>query len=165
GQVISLLSTFLMFSVLPGFKQYLDFKHFDKARKLYGRVWKILLVCGVLVVVCGSFAGSLAVEFLTHKKYLLPELWFVLPLMLLLAAISYGYDLILVTLFAFEMDEWILKNEILALLLAGVLFYASTLMAAAPEKLFLILIAAIAGETFMVARGVLKTRRLLQKLP
>jgi hypothetical protein len=62
----------------------------------------------------------------THQKYVLPEFWFVLPLMLLLAAISYGYDLILITLFALDKTRWLLSREYTAFTLA-LLFFISSL--------------------------------------
>ena len=44
AQVMSLFSTFLMFSALPGLREYIDQKHWHKVRTLYG---KILLVMSV----------------------------------------------------------------------------------------------------------------------
>lgn len=61
----------------------------------------------------------------TNKEYFLPEFWFVLPLMLLLAAISYGYDLILITLFAFDKTKWLLSREYIAMSVALIFFIAS----------------------------------------
>jgi len=159
AQVASLFSTFLMFSMLPGFKEYLDGKHWQKAKVLLDRVWKILLVAGVVLVAGGSLFGNFAIELLTHKKFILPELWFVLPLMLLLAAVSYGYDLILITLFAMEKDLWLMKREMLALGLAGVILALTGLFPDAGVKVALIIFSAIAGETFMVVSGLMKIRK------
>jgi hypothetical protein len=61
----------------------------------------------------------------THERYFLPEFWFILPLMLLLAAISYGYDLILITLFAFDKTRWLLSREFFALTVALFFFIFS----------------------------------------
>jgi|GEM_PF-1054362 len=163
AQVASLFSTFLMFSMLPGFKEYLDGKHLEKARKLLNRVWKILLAAGVLLVIGGSLFGNFAIELLTHKKFILPELWFILPLMLLLAAISYGYDLILITLFALEKDLWLLKRECLALIMAMSVFALSYAMIDVRWRIFAIILGAIVGETFMVVSGLKKIQRVLQK--
>ena len=162
AQVLSLFSTFLMFSVLPGFKEYIDLKHWQKARALFGRIWKILLAAGVALVVGGSIFGGFAIELLTHKKYILPEFWFILPLMLVLAAVSYGYDLILITLFAMEKDSWLLKRELLALTLALLFFCFSNVAESVQVKLFLIILASIAGESFMVIMGTLKIRKSFQ---
>jgi O-antigen/teichoic acid export membrane protein len=156
AQVASLFSTFLMFSVLPGFKEYLDGKHWQKARVLLDRVWKILLGAGVLLVVGGSFFGGVAIEMLTHKKFILPELWFMLPMMLLLAAVSYGYDLILITLFAMEKDIWLIKREFIALSIAGLILAASTLFPDQQLKIGLIILSALAAESFMVVSGLVR---------
>ncbi len=153
AQVLSLFSTFLMFSVLPGFKQYLANGDMKKARVLFGRIWKLLLAAGVAMVVFGSLLGPWMLELLTHKKYFLPEFWFVLPLMLLLAAISYGYDLVLITLFAFEEEIWFLKREVLALILALMIFAASFFIEPLQLKIAAIILAAILGEGFMVLIG------------
>jgi O-antigen/teichoic acid export membrane protein len=162
AQVVSLLSTFLMFSALPGLKEYIDQKHWEKVHRLYKKIWQILALSGTLLVIGGSLAGPLLIELLTHKKFFLPEFWFVLPLMLLLAAISYGYDLVLITLFALEKDFWLLKRECLALLISLLFFGISTLVPALQPKLLLIIAGAIAGETTMVTLGLAKIKRLLK---
>lgn len=161
AQVFSLFSTFLMFSVLPGLKEYIDQQHWQKVKWLYKRVGLLLLVTGVLLVSIGSWFGPFMIELLTHKKYFLPEFWFVLPLMLLLAAISYGYDFILITLFALEKDLWILKRECLALTLALVVFLSSFLVEDLQLKLLLIISGAIVGESVMVWWGVRKVKRII----
>jgi O-antigen/teichoic acid export membrane protein len=151
-----------MFSVLPGFKEYIDLKHWQKARTLLNRIWKIMLVAGVLLVAGGSLFGGFAIELLTHKKYILPEFWFVLPLMLLLAAVSYGYDMILIMLFALDEDLWLLKREFAALGLASVLFIASYLVIPPEGRLLLILCGSIVGETFMVASGLVRIGQIFR---
>jgi O-antigen/teichoic acid export membrane protein len=163
AQVLSLFSTFLMFSVLPGFKEYIDQKHWHKARILFKKVWKIMLIAGALLVVCGSLFGDLAITMLTHKKYVVPELWFLLPLMLILAAVSYGYDLILIILFAMEKDLWILKREVLALTISLTIFVIATQAGAMQGRLALIIGAAIAAESFMVISGLIKIKKLWPK--
>lgn len=162
AQVLSLFSTFLMFSVLPGFKQYLEAKDWRKAAVLYKRAWKLLAVSGFLLVTVGSLMGPFALEFLTHKKYFIPEFWFLLPIMLLLAAISYGYDLILITLFAMEKDFWLIRREVLALTVAVVLIFTSFYVEGLHPKILLILTGAICAEAFMVVSGVLKIRTIFQ---
>ncbi len=163
AQVASLVSTFLMFSVLPGFKQYIDEKHWHKAHALFKNIWKILLALGVLLFIGGWLFGSVGIELLTHKKYFLPEFWFVLPLMLFLAAVSYGYDLILIILFAMEEDFWLIKRELFALALALAVFGLSYAVTGIELKLLLIVVAAIAGESFMVLGGIFKIRKLFRK--
>lgn len=162
AQVFSLFSTFLMFSVLPGLKEYIDQQHWQKVKWLYKRVGLLLLVTGVLLVAIGSWFGPFMIELLTHKKYFLPEFWFVLPLMLLLAAISYGYDFILITLFALEKDLWILKRECLALSLALLVFLSSFLVEDLQLKLLLVIFGAIVGESVMVWWGLGKVKRIVR---
>lgn len=159
AQVLSLVSTFLMFSALPGLKEYIDTKNWQKAKNLYRKIWRLFAVGGALLVIVGSLVGPFAMELLTHKKYILPQFWFLLPLMLLLAAISYFYDLILITLFALEKDIWLLKREFLALGLAFLVFGGSVFAANQDIKLLLIILAAIVGETIMVILGVLKIKK------
>ena len=161
AQVLSLFSTFLMFSVLPGFKQYLANGDLEKARLLFGKIWKLLLATGVAMVVFGSLLGPFMLELLTHKKYFLPEFWFVLPLMLLLAAISYGYDLVLITLFAFEEEVWFLKREVLALILAGAVLSFAAFIPSIAIQILIIILSAIAGESLMV---ILSMAKLIKKL-
>jgi O-antigen/teichoic acid export membrane protein len=164
AQVLSLFSTFLMFSVLPGFKQYLEAKNWQKVKTVYKRVWMLLLAAGILLVVFGSLLGPFMLELLTHKKYFLPEFWFILPLMLLLAAISYGYDMVLITLFALEKEIWFLKKEIFALCAAGVLFGISFLVDPLQVKILFIILGAIVGESFMVLAGRAKIRKFFRVL-
>ncbi len=164
AQVLSLFSTFLMFSVLPGLKQYLVNGDLQKARVLYGKIWKLLLGAGFALVVFGSLLGPFMIELLTHKKYFLPEMWFVLPMMLLLAAISYGYDLVLITLFAFEKEIWFLKREFAALALAGMIFVSAIYFVYDLYlQIALIIAGAIAGEGFMVIQGAKKIPSILNK--
>jgi len=161
AQVLSLASTFLMFSALPGLTEYIEEGHVEKAKKLYGNLKKLLLGAGVLLVVVGSLAGPSVLAFLTHEKYNLPEFWFVLPMMLVLAAVSYGYDLVLLTLFAAGEDVWFMKREFLALAVAGLFFGAQFFVADMLTKMALILLGAIVGETFMVVAGMMKVRKEL----
>ncbi len=163
AQVISLISTFLMFSALPGLKQYLAKKELDKARILYKKIFWLMLVGGAMVFVFGSLLGPWAIQILTHKKYFLPEFWFLLPAMLFLAAISYFYDLVTVTLFAFEKDLWLMKLEFLAIGVALIFFLGSYLINDLNGKLFFILAGAIIAETIVVIIGSLKVRNLLLK--
>lgn len=165
AQVLSLFSTFLMFSVLPGLKEYIDRKEWSRVQILSQKIWKILLAAGLALFVFGSLLGPFVIELLTHKKYFLPEFWFVLPLMLLLAGISYSYDFILITLFALEKERWLLQRECVALGLALVLFTVSWFIPAQfiAIKLLLLLAGAIAGEGFMVLSGLIKIKMLLKQ--
>lgn len=163
AQVLSLFSTFLMFSVLPGFKQYLDAQHWQKVRVLYKRVWQLLVLAGSLLVIGGSLFGPFFLELLTRKAYVVPELWFLLPMMLFLAAISYGYDLILITLFALEKDIWLLTREIIALSASLIFFIGSLYAPDMQTKVVLVMLGAIAGISIMVTLGSIKIKNLLQE--
>lgn len=161
AQVLSLASTFLMFSVLPGLKQYIDQKHFEKARKLLRFIMLLMLALGLLVVVAGSLSELFLVDLLTDKKYFLPDFPFMFPMMLILAAISYGYDVILLSLFALDEDRWLLKRETMAVILSGVFFIFSLGMFSAQSKMVCVLLGGLMGETFMVVSGYLKLKRTL----
>jgi len=162
SEVASLVSTFLMFSALPGLTEYIDTGHMDKAKKLFGSLQKLLLAAGLAVVVFGSLLGPFAIALLTHAKYNVPEMWFVLPMMLLLAAISYGYDLVFLTLFAAKEEMWFLKFEFLALFVAGIFFGASYLFGDMTTKMALILLGAIGGELTMMVCGMVKIRKVFR---
>lgn len=162
AQVMSLFSTFLMFSVLPGLREYIDQKHWVKVRKLYSRILLLLASGGVILVVFGSLFGPTILTLLTNERYFLPEFWYVLPLMLLLAAISYGYDLILITLFAFDKTKWLLSRECFALLFSLVFFIASLSIPDVHGKILAIILGAIVGEGTMVIAGLFKTRKILR---
>lgn len=164
AQAISLLSTFLMYSVLPGLKEFIDQKQWQKATILLRRVWQFLIASAIIVVVFGSLFGAQIIELVTHKKYFLPEFWFVLPMMFLLAAISYGYDVILITLYAVEKDWWLVKRELVALTVALIFFMLSLAMPDSTGKIFLVILGAIAGETTMLILGLRKTKKIFTNL-
>lgn len=162
AQVLSLFSTFLMFSVLPGFKRYLENGDLKTAGGLYKKIQILLAVCGLFVVFVGSLMGPFMLEVLTHKKYFLPDFWYVLPLMLVLCAISYFYDLVLISVFALNHEKWFLKMELIAFALALIVFaFAWFAVADINMKLSLIITGAIVGEAVMVLRGSVKVRREL----
>lgn len=162
SQVLSLASTFLMFSVLPGLKQYIDQKHWQKATLLSKRITLIMIGSGILLVTFGSILGPFAIELITHKKYFLPEFWFLLPTMLLLTAVSYSYDLVLITLFALNDEIWFLKREVIALCLALLIFLSSLFVIDNSLQIFLIILGSLAAETFMVINGYLRMIKRLK---
>ncbi len=142
----SLLSTFLMFSILPVLK--------NSPRELFKLSKKILLILGAILVICGSIFSPLAIKLLTGKEYFIEKLWFVLPMMVLLAAISYFYDLVLINLFAFNQEKWFLKREIIALFIACIFF----IIGWQTKSLSTIIFGAIAGESLMVLVGLRKSK-------
>lgn len=160
AQVLSLFSTFLMFSVLPGFRQYLDNKDWVKAEKLFGRVKGIVAGAGMLLVFGGSLLGPWMIMFLTNKDFISGDFWFMLPMMLILAAVSYGYDMVLIILFALNKERWFLKMEVFALLIALAIFGASEIVGAHSIQVMLILIGAICAESFMVIVGYQKILKI-----
>lgn len=162
SQVLSLASTFLMFSVLPGLKQYIDQKNWQKAEKLSKKITLIMLGAGVFLLIFGSLLGPFAIEFVTHKKYFLPEFWFLLPTMLLLTAVSYGYDLVLITLFALNDEIWFLKREVIAIIIALIIFFSSTVFAQDTLQIFLIILGSLLAESFMVISGYLRMHQRLK---
>lgn len=164
AQILSLLSTFLMFSALPGIREYIDQKHWHKVRRLYSKIVLILTSAGIWVVIFGSLLGPTMLTLVTHERYLLPEFWFVLPLMLLLAAISYGYDLILITLFAFDKTRWLLSREFFALTIALFFFIFSLFIENTQLRILFVILWAIAGEGIMVVAGFLKMRKILNTI-
>lgn len=159
AQVLSLASTFLMFSALPGLSEYIEMGQREKAFRLYRKIKILLRGAGILLVVAGSLVGPAVLTMLTHAKYNLPEFWFVLPAMLVLAAVSYEYDLVLLTLFAAGEDLWFMKREFFALVVAGVFFGAQLLVPDVNIKMALILLGAICGELFMVLAGTQRVRK------
>ncbi|MCX6734868.1 MAG: oligosaccharide flippase family protein [Candidatus Peregrinibacteria bacterium] len=165
SQVLSLASTFIMFSALPGLTEYIDGKHYEKAKKLFFSLQKIFLIAGVALVVFGSLIGPYAIAILTHAKYNIPELSFILPMMLVLAAVSYGYDLVFLSLFAAGKDIWFMWREFIGLGLSFIFFLASYFTSDMTEKMILILLGAIAGETIMVILGTIKMRKIFRGHP
>lgn len=162
AQILSLLSTFLMFSALPGIREYIEQKHWQKLHLLYKRIIYILIATGMIVVVFGSLAWPTMLEIITHAKYVLPEFWFILPMMLVLAAISYGYDLILIMLFAFDKTKWLLSRECIALSFGLVCFFSSLYIDNIQLKMLTVILWALVGESTMVMAGLVKIHKILR---
>lgn len=147
-----LISTFLMFSVLPELEKNIKEENRLRAKELFLLCRKILILLGIVMVIAGSYLSPYAIELLTGKEYFNSELAFLLPCMLVLAAISYFYDLVLITLFAFKLENWFLKRELIALAIATIFF----IIGWQTESILTIILGAIAGETFMVLTGMKK---------
>jgi O-antigen/teichoic acid export membrane protein len=156
----ALFSSFLMFSTLPAFKQTLTEKKFKPAKELYKLNQRGLLVLGLLAIGVGSFVGPMIVRIASSPSYLMPELWFMLPMLLVISAISYFYDLVLITIFAFEKERWFLKQELIALALSLPVFGAVFFLGAGAENLVIVFLAAIVGELYIVASAQRKIRSL-----
>lgn len=67
AQIMSLLSTFLMFSALPGLREYIADKHWQKLRKLYSKIVLVLGSAGVLLIVFGSLLGPTVIKLVTNE--------------------------------------------------------------------------------------------------
>lgn len=160
AQTLSLFSTFLMFSVLPGFRQYLDNKDWAKAEMLFGRTKAIVAGAGMLLVFGGTLMGPWAIMLLTSKDFISGDLWFMLPMMLILAAVSYGYDMVLIILFSLNRERWFLKMEIVALSIALAIFGISSIIDLHSVQVLLILTGAICAESFMVIAGYQKILKI-----
>lgn len=160
AQVLSLISTFMMFSALPALTYCLDHGLKAEAKKIFTKAAQILFGLGIAMVVLGSLLGPTIIALLTHSKYVIPELWFVLPSMLVLAAISFGYDLVLLTLFALKQDLWMLKREMVALFVSALLFSVSFLVAEPNLKILSIVMASIIAESLIVILGLRRLKKL-----
>ncbi|MCG8571887.1 MAG: hypothetical protein MJB14_17265, partial [Spirochaetes bacterium] len=78
-------------------------------------------------------------------------------------AVSYFYDLVLITLFSIHQDFWLLKKEILALCIAGFIFLFSYFLPYLQIKIFIIIIGAITGELIVVSAGLAKILAFFRK--
>lgn len=157
--VLSMFSTFLMFSVMPTFKKNLQQGRWKEAKMLFGKVKKFLLVISLLLVVVMPWFGPLLITILTNKTLINPELWFVFPMFLLLAAISYFYDLILVTLYSMNREWWLLRREFIALAGASLVFVLAFLMPNFQAQVVVVILGAIVGELLMVMMGLKEIKR------
>lgn len=157
----SLLSTFVMFSSLPALKRAIKDHKTDTVKTLLKNIQKTFLALGALLVIGGSLLGPWALGFLSGRDFIKPELWFLLPLLLLLAAISYFYDLVLIVLFAFEKEIWFLKREGLVLCLALSILSLTYISDSPTTNLLLILISSITAETTIVLLSLKKIKALV----
>lgn len=158
-QVMALASTFIMFSALPALTAMIDAKKFEEAHTLYRKISRLLIMGGGALVILGSLLGPTILSLATHQKYVLPELWFVLPMMLLLAAISYGYDVTLITLFALGKEKWWLRRECIVLVVSLLLFGTTYFFATSLSDLWIILGSAIVAEILIVYMGAKKVNK------
>ncbi|MFA5854677.1 MAG: oligosaccharide flippase family protein [Candidatus Gracilibacteria bacterium] len=153
----SLLSTFLMFSSLPVLKVSLQKKDLKEAKKLLLGLEKILVLSAILLVVFGYLLAPFAIETVSNKTFLIPGFTWMLPLMLVLAAISYFYDLALISAFAMGKEVLWLKMELLALILSLLLLspiYFGYFPFDPVLKELIVIFSAILGEGFMALSGI-----------
>jgi ABC-type multidrug transport system permease subunit len=98
----------------------------------------------------------------SSHDFLDPQLWYILPLLLLLAGVSYLYDLTFITLFALNKERWWLKRELLALLIGLSIGALSLLSLPTAAKVVLIISSAIAAEAAMALMGFQKLHKELR---
>lgn len=159
---VSLLSTLFMFSVLPKLKHHLSEKNWKKSRALYKNARTLLMVGFIGVVTVGTWLAPLALTLVSSKDFLDPVYWFILPLLLMLAGVSYFYDLAFLTLFALDKDLAWMKQEILVLVGSlGLFTIAFKFGSTAPAQTILILTTAIIAEATMAVWGMKKAKKLL----
>lgn len=158
----ALLSTYLMLSILPSFKTALLHKQLSVAKQLYRKAKRWLLFLALLLLAGGSLCGPFLITLASNQDFTAGGLWLILPLLLLLAAVSYFYDLSFITLFAFNKDRVWLKREAWTLTTVSLFFAAAFYL---PQdhtlKIALILIGAIAAEAAMALWGMKRSEELL----
>ncbi len=160
--MLSLFSTALMLSVMPALKHSLTIGNKGRARELLKKSSWILFGVGAVLVGGVSWLGPILIEVVANRTLVVPELWFVFPMFLGLAAISYFYDLVLISLYTLDQEWWFLKREIVALFGAGLVFGFRYLVGPADVKVAIVIGGAICGELFMVIVGMRKLRQLLK---
>lgn len=161
ASTVSLLSTLFMFSVLPELEHHLKNKDWDKARTLYKNA-KLFLSLGCIAVIgLGTWLGPWAISLVSSKDFISPETWFILPLLLILAGVSYFYDLAFLSLFALKQEVWWLKRELLALGLCLIFVVATNFTTQSQVSSILILTGAIAAEAAMAHWGMKKLKSLM----
>ncbi len=159
--VISLLSTLFMFSVLPELEKHIKNKAWKQAHTLYKNARRFLSLGFLTVVGFGTWLGPWAISLVSSKDFVSPDTWFILPLLLLLAGVSYFYDLALLTLFALKQELWWIKHEAMALVLCLVFALIASFTVNSQIAAILTLTGAIAAEAAMAHWGMKKVKKLL----
>jgi len=160
--VLSLFSTFLMFSLMPAFKRSLSAKNWSFSYQLFKKAAFVLTAASFVLIGLGTWMGPLLITILTHKSFIVPQFWFIFPMFLVLAAVSYFYDLMLISLFSTEHDIWLLKCELIAFVSAGILFCVTFLIRDLQLKIFTVILGAITGEIIIVTLGLTKILSFLK---
>ncbi len=160
---VAILSSFLMFSTLPALRESLKEGHMRRAKELYLTLRRGLFGLGICAIFFGSLLGPRLLALMSNESFLSPSLRFVLPMLLILAAVSYFYDLVLISLFALDNEIWYLKREIITLILAGsamaIAYWFGTELG--DLRVAFVLGAAIFGEGLMAFLGMRRLKTLL----
>ncbi|MFA5792676.1 MAG: oligosaccharide flippase family protein [Candidatus Gracilibacteria bacterium] len=168
---VSIFSTVLMFSALPALRLAIVKNDLKETKQIFKNAKKTLFIFGLLAIICGSILAPFAIQIVSNKTFLIDGFEFLLPLLLVLAVVSYFYDLAFITLFAMNKDLWWLKRELFALAISAVIILAtinfdaiSANILSVQTKVFLVIISAILAEGFMAFAGmrkIAKTKSLI----
>jgi len=158
----SLFSTFLMFSVLPAFKHSLSEGHQRRAKNMFKLAIFILALGATAMILCGSLLGPWTIEMVSDQNFWQNEIAILYPLLLILAGVSYFYDLVLITIFALEKENWLLKRECIALILGAVVMSLSLTTDISSARVIWIIAGAILAELFLVTLGLRQIRQWLK---
>lgn len=157
----SLFSTFLMFSVLPIFKHSLTEGHKVRAKNMF-KLATIILSLGALAMIgIGTLLAPWTISVVSDASFWQSEIKHLFPLLLILAGVSYFYDLILITIFALEKELWLLKREGIALLIGGSIMSLSLLPQTTSARVTWVIAGAIIAELFLVTLGMRRIRQWL----
>lgn len=162
ASTLSLLSTLFMFSVLPKLELSLKNKDLKEARSLYRNAQRFLAIACFGLVGFGTWLGPWALSLVSSKDFVSPETWFILPLLLILAGVSYFYDLALLTLFALKEEFWWMKREVLALGLCLIFSLSIFFISNKDVAAILVLTGAIAAEATMALWGMKRAKECLR---
>lgn len=159
----SLFSTYLMYSSLPALHQAIREKNTQLAQNLLKRLRQFLLGLGVAMVLLGKLLGPWALSIISgSSEYLNFTIPGVLLLLLILGAISYFYDLVLVSLLAFEKELWQLKIEALAVGLGLLGIFIASRGFPTNLTVYITLASAILAQSFVVLLGLRRLENLLK---
>ena len=158
----SLFSTFLMFSVLPAFKQSLTQGHTKRAKAMFKLALLILSLGSIAMIGFGTWLGPWTIGVVSNQNFWQNDIALIYPLLLILAAVSYFYDLVLITIFALEKESWLLKREILALIIGVLVMGGSLFLEANSTRATVVIAGAICAELFIVTLSLRRIRLWLK---
>jgi O-antigen/teichoic acid export membrane protein len=158
----SLFSTFLMFSVLPAFKHSLTEGHKRRAKNMFQMALLILVLGSIAMVGIGTLLGPWTIGIVSNQDFWQNDIAIIYPLLLVLAAVSYFYDLILITIFALEKESWLLKREFIALAIGGSIMTVSLFLESNSTRVTWVIAGAICAELFLVTISLRKIRQWLK---
>lgn len=163
---VSIFSTVLMFSTLPALEKAITEKNHTEIKKLFSTAKKTLFVFAIAILIIGTLLAPVAISLVSNRDFLASGFYWMLPLLLLLAAVSYFYDLAFITLFAFKKDIWWLKRELIALSasIIIILIALNTVQASTELKAILVISSAIIAESLITILGLRKIKKIQSSL-